>query len=222
MPAPQIGAIGEAKGLKAGQNTRRDADIHLLHLPAERSSRKKQMAGLAPEESDRHLGGGGSTHHLAIISVDPAWNIHGNNRQPAVRQSLYKGQCSPFQGPGQAGAKQGIDHNGPVLQQGRCRRQHYTAPLRRRPGGVPPQGGAFAQQGNAHGPPVSRQQGGRNESITAIIAGTTEHKHRRWTGGRELAHGIRHRSARGGHQLPATDTRSHGGLIGGIHLACGQ
>ena len=165
------------------------------------------MRRLAAEESDGFSCADGDTHHRSSGAIDPAGEVDRDNRSAVGVDRLDHIVRVAFHRPVETGTEQGIDDQRRFPDRLRVERQHRVFPPLGRGRGIPLEPLAITEQDDRHLSSVRRQFGGRNEAVSAVVAGARHHNHR--TLRDELHRGLCHRLACAQHQRKSRRSSSH-------------
>ena len=197
-----------------------DADIRDHHLAGKQPSWQQEVARLLAEEGDGEGALGRGAEDLAAIAVDTAWRIDPDAREFAAIDRLNCSQRLARQWPGEAGAEDGVDHQGAAVEH-RRRQPHdlaLPAPGVKRRVALELVGGA--KQRHHDVPAGLLQVPGDDEPVAAIVAGPRQHDRGAWPpAASDLA---RHRRPRRLHQHLARGAGGDGRGIGAAHLGDGK
>jgi hypothetical protein len=107
------------------------------------------MPGLGSKEGHRPLGDGSATQHFARVAVQATRHVDGDDGKAITVHSVDNLACQATDRPAESGAEQGIDHQGPVVQQPDRQGLRVPLPCAGRPCCVAFEGLARPEQSNA-------------------------------------------------------------------------
>ncbi len=202
------------------QHGRRNSDVDDPKVAASTEALQRVMPRLAAEERDCELRARCTANNLAGVAVQAARHVDGDNRQSGTVHLFNQSGRHALDRAREPRAEHGVDHERAIAKQVERCRLDRPSPLARRPGCIPLERRAFAEQRQAHGPCRSLQATRGNEAIVAVVSRPAQHEHR--LAAIAFDHRRRHGPARRLHERRPRRAASDRCGVGGGHFGAGQ